>query len=58
MKYELHTNSSFLGQLGVSAYCFDDSNRAYASIRVGLRKIRRFSSKQRMDSFDKLALQP
>lgn len=40
MKYELHTNSRFLGQLGVSVYCFDDSNRAYASIRVGLRKIR------------------
>jgi hypothetical protein len=29
-----------LGQLGISAYCFDDSKRAYASIRVGLRKIR------------------
>jgi len=26
--------------LGVSAYTFDDSNRAYASVRVGLRKIR------------------
>jgi hypothetical protein len=40
MIYELHTNSRFLGQLGVSAYCFDDSNRTYASIRAGLRKIR------------------
>lgn len=29
-----------LGQLGVSAYTFDDSNRAYASVRVGLRRIR------------------
>lgn len=28
-----------LGQLGVSAYTFDDSNRAYASVRVGLRRI-------------------
>ena len=29
-----------LGQLGISAYTFDDSNRAFASVRVGLRRIR------------------
>lgn len=34
----LPRNSS--GQLGVSAYCFDDSNRAFASVRVGVRLIR------------------
>ncbi|KAI9330708.1 hypothetical protein BD770DRAFT_453394 [Pilaira anomala] len=28
------------GQLGISAYTFDDSNRAFASVRVGLRRIR------------------
>ncbi|KAI9329214.1 hypothetical protein BD770DRAFT_432718, partial [Pilaira anomala] len=27
-------------QLGISAYTFDDSNRAFASVRVGLRRIR------------------
>ncbi|KAI9268481.1 hypothetical protein EDC94DRAFT_656910 [Helicostylum pulchrum] len=36
-----HTGSihSVIGQLGVSAYTFYDSNRALASVRVGLRRI-------------------